>query len=90
MNMSECRISITRYPSQPQFAHKYGIAITRLGRSAEVKHIDTDDELARILQDLCGHTKEEAMDILKELVPNPHYGPYSRSIDESILTQSGF
>jgi len=88
--MLQCRISITRYPSNRHFIHRYGIAITRPAHNAEVKDIDTDDELSRILEDVCGQTKEEAMDILKELGRNPQYGPYSRSIDESTLTQNGF
>jgi hypothetical protein len=88
--MLECRISITRYPSNRHFIHRYGIAITRPAHNAEVKDIDTDDELSRILEDVCGHTKEEAKDILEELGRNPQYGPYSRSIDESTLTQNGF
>ena len=85
-----CQISITRYPSQPQFIHRYGIAITRPGDNAEVRYIDTDGELSKILKDVCGHTEEEATDILEELSLNSQYGPYSRSIDENILTENGF
>jgi hypothetical protein len=66
------------------------MAITRPAQDAAVKDINTDDELLRVLEDVCGHTKEEAQDILEELGRNPKYGPYSRSIDEGTLTQNGF
>lgn len=88
--MLECRISITRYPSQPQFVHRYGIAITRPEDNAEVKDIDTDKELTRILEDVCGHSKEEIAEILEDLSQNPKHGPYVRSIDERTLTLNGF
>jgi len=88
--MLQCRISITKYPSQRHFIHRYGIAITRPGQSPQVKDVDTDNELSRILEDVCGHTKEESMEILEDLSQNQNYGPYTRSIDEIALTKNGF
>ena len=88
--MPQCRITISRYP-KPPFASKYGIAITRLpGDNDDVRNIDTDDELARVLAHVVGHSAEEVAEIFEGLRKNPRYGPYLRTVAEDALAQNGF
>jgi len=88
--MLQCRVTISRYP-QPPFRSKYGIAVTRLPAAHDdVRNLDTDDDLARILADVVGHTREEVAEIVEALRKNTQYGPYLRVVDENTLTQNGF
>lgn len=86
----DCTISISRYPAQPQFVHKYGISITRKGVSdVKVTDLDTDEQLTRLLEDVVGNTHERAVEIIEILKEDPQIS-YQESIEDVALSHHGF
>ena len=86
--MIRCCISISCYPSQPQFSHKYGLAITKPGEAAQVRNIGTDDDLTRLLKRV-GHTDEQVADLVSSLKRDPKI-LYFQDIGEDVLRENGF